>query len=1178
MIRVTVKAGCDRDAFRPARGAAPRFPRSRSADKTDLCHGSTRAIQARAPRTRRTVTTFPRRPSAAGIFRTAVRLATSILAGQGQAIHSKAPVELTAKVSCRSSALPTRTPACILCSKFAACSMSSSAASAVRALAHLSSASESSESGLLSNEVLLEGQLPARLMRSAQALRTLLLVVDISGSMSERLPLLQRVLRDSEAKLRELERHGRLGCVLFDSKAEQVSLTEVLEARDRGGTSFPAALRAVRKFMGAPGQSDKDSTIVFMTDGMNNEETSSVDHEVAETGLLLESVGRTVVHTMGISNGHDFNFLSRLQKLGAVNGEYLFADTVDELFPKFRALLDFSICINGVGVGKLVPAGQERSSSGAVAVEIRTDTAPRSGELARFSKLVPYDAYLQLRGAKGDGEGEVELLLGNDRYPVIFTVRQAATRAAKVEMVAVLQTAADTEPQLIALNTVLNDNVPYCREPGGEGEDKTDDEAPQRYLNTREDVSEVAHAMKRGFTGPKLQDLRSTIRMRRMQEAKQNPIVRLPEESAKALQELPQPAADMVEHLQKEMASTICTLSKQSVSEVLSSPTGLLVWGMHDVAVNTDGAPHQPSLRALPRVAAGVYERGAIALHTAANNVVMPFDDDAVAKVRGPDGEPVPRMYLPVFLCEEHLQRAVVQRKHMLALMFCQDLRNFSADNYHDSQLLALHSVLAGLCLNNGESIGDEGEASSSSARWARERVGDLHKLCRALKGHTLQALAELWREPAPAAAELAAKLASDAESVKDPLQVLLQHPEVVHDRKVVWDFFIVLGLILAAEAEPVFGEDAIAAALCSHGDGRLAIAMLRSLLARATDDNRASGSAPGSSDAAGEATIDALWRVVAGTPAPPSPSDVVTRALERLADKVLEQCKGRSPAGTLLQLEFPRASVAPVGATTGLPVPGEARVAYEKACQVLDEAVVKARLQPMEAKVVSRLRRIVGEGGERQLAASLLLQRMPAPKFVPPRAHDPLGPTFLAALSDTLSAVAHREAEEEFNNMFGSMPGKALAQMPSLLAFAGFVLLRGYHRGAPTVRELVTALLQDDAVLALEKAILLLRGTWVLQHGDCEATEETFADAEQETVLFDTGAVWDSAPRMLRLLVQEQLGELRFARLSEQLDGRNAVSGSAFKEWLLVPRRKSGVAASGERRCRIGSPPYFEG
>lgn len=87
----------------------------------------------------------------------------------------------------------------------------------------------------------------------------------------------------------------------------------------------------------------KSVVIVFMTDGQDN--TRSDRKQLAESfrDILLEWTKEIVVHTVGFSSNHDFQFLNSLRKMGRTEGSFRYAepsDGADALCSKLSELTD----------------------------------------------------------------------------------------------------------------------------------------------------------------------------------------------------------------------------------------------------------------------------------------------------------------------------------------------------------------------------------------------------------------------------------------------------------------------------------------------------------------------------------------------------------------------------------------------------------------------------------------------------------------------------------------------------------------------------------------------------------------------------------------------------------------------------------------------------------------------
>jgi len=157
--------------------------------------------------------------------------------------------------------------------------------------------------------------------------------------------------RQMQARIRNMRAGGGTSFGNAFSKIKEVLFGDTSNGRVRaqafepGTAEFEAQRQLGRQGLlvqGAPAFV-KSVVIVFMTDGQDNTRADRSQMVQHLKSILAQWTKHVVVHTVGFSTNHDFNFLDDLRKVGSVEGTFRFAepsDGPDALCSKLAELTD----------------------------------------------------------------------------------------------------------------------------------------------------------------------------------------------------------------------------------------------------------------------------------------------------------------------------------------------------------------------------------------------------------------------------------------------------------------------------------------------------------------------------------------------------------------------------------------------------------------------------------------------------------------------------------------------------------------------------------------------------------------------------------------------------------------------------------------------------------------------
>ena len=194
-------------------------------------------------------------------------------------------------------------------------------------------------------------------------------VIDISGSMGGK-PIQQVQfcidlllgMRTSELAISIVKYHNSYQIIHITESRQKVNLVA------DGGTSFKAAFDGILKVL-THHSSDTLITsvdVVFLTDGQDGGNKVTRDKNMLDFQTGIRNIWGTrplVIHTIGFSSSHDFDFLNKIRVLGSEEGAYRFADPSendDALSQKINGVLQ-TVCAKSTLpiTGLVLPAGLE---------------------------------------------------------------------------------------------------------------------------------------------------------------------------------------------------------------------------------------------------------------------------------------------------------------------------------------------------------------------------------------------------------------------------------------------------------------------------------------------------------------------------------------------------------------------------------------------------------------------------------------------------------------------------------------------------------------------------------------------------------------------------------------------------------------------------------------------------
>jgi ankyrin repeat protein/Mg-chelatase subunit ChlD len=211
-------------------------------------------------------------------------------------------------------------------------------------------------------------QADGKMMRN----KTLVIAVnDISGSMGNAMGQVRFALRQLIDFTFANKEKMRSVIVIYDDRCDErdrwvidtdtanshrnIEYARVDNLYVRGGTSFEAAFNGIVEVLKANVDDPfiTSAAVVFLTDGhdMSNiprqQQVASLRRRLQDTWPLSKPI---VVHTIGLGNGHDHQFLTDLAHTGSMDGAYRFADPgedTDSLSGKMNGV--FSALGSGAG-------------------------------------------------------------------------------------------------------------------------------------------------------------------------------------------------------------------------------------------------------------------------------------------------------------------------------------------------------------------------------------------------------------------------------------------------------------------------------------------------------------------------------------------------------------------------------------------------------------------------------------------------------------------------------------------------------------------------------------------------------------------------------------------------------------------------------------------------------------
>lgn len=569
--------------------------------------------------------------------------------------------------------------------------------------------------------------------RGRAAGRHTLFVVDQSSSMRS---AYQEVKAAVSYMARECEagRHD-LDFLLYNTRARRASAQEVLESCPSGRTSFESAFGGIREYVmeKPPGT---DMSVVFMTDGADNEskDLQSSKRAFAE---FLGTCGRpVVVHAIGFTDSHHRHFLDEIRLMGCSEGMYRFAEKGDRLEACFAEMFDF------VDVST-------RASLRVGGLEVLCDAEESGDGWLRVDVLVPRERFA---GACPAGAEPCSVTLG--------AVEVHAVPAPPDQMFAIRrvdESEIATQEELEAAQGRLH-AVQVQKAPKAQRQEVIDaKQAVQARLDryhqlfargARSSLAAAGESLAAELSSLRHEATFSKARRARAmaQRATANaPAAQLIDNILRSL-----PPASPADLATLEAEGLTCALSGETVAEVVrdshrdffvfalrvrrpeevvDAPTALdvlqVLSGTYSDEAFRAGAEHAIG-HAGPEQAHGGFV--GTSKHPAALG-------NEVGLFRGPDGQMM-NACLPLYLSEAHFARVRVQIKPLLGYFFTLDPLGYKGD-----QTIAMFGVLGKmLCLRSG--TGDDSADGRFRGSWADWLVDDFTKLCRGIQPIAMEYLA----------------------------------------------------------------------------------------------------------------------------------------------------------------------------------------------------------------------------------------------------------------------------------------------------------------------------------------------------------------------------------------------------------------------------------------------------
>ena len=194
-------------------------------------------------------------------------------------------------------------------------------------------------------------------------------VIDISGSMGGK-PI-QQVQFCIDILLGMRTSELAISIVKYNSSYEIihiVGISQKVQLVSNGGTSFKAAFDGILKVLHHHASDTLITSVdvVFLTDGQDGARKEDQTRQMAEFQNGISQVWGTrplVIHTIGFTAAHDFDFLNKIRMLGSEEGAYRFADPAendDALSQKINGVLQ-AVCAKSTLpiTGLVLPAGLE---------------------------------------------------------------------------------------------------------------------------------------------------------------------------------------------------------------------------------------------------------------------------------------------------------------------------------------------------------------------------------------------------------------------------------------------------------------------------------------------------------------------------------------------------------------------------------------------------------------------------------------------------------------------------------------------------------------------------------------------------------------------------------------------------------------------------------------------------